>query len=282
MRLAQIYAALQSEPLFCQPGYRETLLGLLTDHAALDAAEFKHKRTGAAKSGSQLEIEEPEIRNGIWIEPVGGPIGQGFGEFEKGAGCVDVDDICAELDEAEANDEVTNIVMNFDTPGGMVRGTPECGKRILAVEKPIYAWSRGSISSAGYWLASCCDGIFCTPTADIGCIGVCTSFMDVSKMAEAAGIKVKVFGSGTYKGMGQPGTSLTAEQEIFMKGRTMELAQMFYDHVRARRGAIKDADMQGQTFKGASALPGQSALDKGFVDGVFDTYAELEKFLVLI
>ena len=273
MKLAQILSTLKTEPLFCAAGYRETLLEILESHANLSAADYKHKRTGSAKSGDNLEVEQMEVVNGIARIPVGGPIGQGFGEFEKGAGCVDVDDICAELDEAEADDEVETILMNFDTPGGMVQGTPECGNRILAVEKPIYAWTRGQMASAGYWLASCCDGIFCTPTSQVGSIGVCMSFMDLSKMADMAGIKVKVFGSGTFKGMGQPGTSLTAQQEIFLQQRVMSMAQTFYDHVRAQRGAIADADMQGQSFTGVQAK------EKGFVDDVMQNMKELESFL---
>jgi len=274
MRLAQIISTLKTEPLFCASGYRETLLEILDQHAVLSAADYKHQRTGKAKSGSELDIEQMEVKNGIAYVPVGGPLGQGFGEFEKGAGCVDVDDICAELDEAEADDDVKSILIVFDTPGGMVMGTPECGNRILAVEKPIYAWTRGTMASAGYWLASCTGGIFCTPSSQIGSIGVCSSFMDLSKMADMVGIKVKSFGSGTYKGMGTPGTSLTAQQEIFLQNRVMTLAQNFYEHVRAQRGAVKDEDMQGQCFSGTDAMA------KGLVDGVYNSLSELEAFLI--
>lgn len=277
MRLAQIHSVLKTEPLFCVPGYRETLLEILEQHAQLSAADYEMARTGKAKSGSELDLDQMEVKNGIAYIPVGGPIGQQLGEFEKGAGCVDVDDISAELDEAEEDDEVKTIVMVFDTPGGMVMGTPECGNRILAVDKPIYSWSRGQMASAGYWLGSCTNGIFCTPTAQIGSIGVCSSFLDLSRMAEMAGIKVKSFGSGTYKGMGTPGTSLTAEQEIFLKNRVMTLAQNFYEHVqtqRAHAGPIAAADMQGQTFSGTEALA------KGLVDGVYQNLAELEAFLI--
>jgi len=264
---------LRTEPLFCAAGYRETLLDIIDSHALLSAQDYKHSRTGKAKSGSDLEIAQMEVVNGMAIIPVGGPIGMNLGEFEKGAGAVDVDDICAELDQAEEDDEVQAILMNFDTPGGMVMGTPECGARILAVEKPIYAWTRGQMCSAGYWLASCTNGIFCTPSASVGSIGVCMSFMDLSKLADNAGIKVKSFGSGTYKGMGTPGTSLTAEQEIFLKNRVQMLAQQFYDHVRAQRGPIPAEVMQGQSFTGAQAL------ELGLVDGTMNTFEELATFL---
>jgi ClpP class serine protease len=64
--------------------------------------------------------EDYQVINGVAIIPIGGPIGQGLGEFEKGAGAVDVDDVRAELDEAEEDEEVHTILLNFDTPGGMV------------------------------------------------------------------------------------------------------------------------------------------------------------------
>lgn len=273
MKLAKILATLTSEPLLCTNEYRTALLEMFNQHATLTRDDYRAARTGKARSGSALELEQMEIINGIAHIPIGGPIGMGLGEFEKGAGAVDVDDIAAELEEADQNDEVESIILNIDSPGGMVAGTPELGKKIEAVEKPIYAFTRGTMASAAYWLACSTDGIFATPSADIGCIGVCCSFMDLSKMADMAGIKVKVFGSGDYKGMGTPGTSLTPKQEMFIQQRIMDLAEMFYKQVRDNRGAIEDGDMQGQTFKG------QSALDKGFIDAVVQDRRELVGFL---
>ena len=273
MKLIQIRSILTNEPLFSKGGYRETLLEMLDSHASMTKEDYKHSRTGRAKSGEDLEVEQMEVEDGIATIPIGGPIGQGLGEFEKGAGAVDVDDVRAELDEAEEDDEVKTIILNFDSPGGMVQGTPELGQRILEVEKPVYAWSRGQMCSAAYWLGCCTNGVFCTPTASIGSIGVCMSFMDLSRMADMAGIKVKIFGSGTYKGMGTPGTSLTAQQEVFLQNRMMQLAETFYNHVREQRGAIADGDMQGQCFQG------QEAVDKGFVDGLMNNKGELEAFL---
>lgn len=273
MKLAKILSILKDEPLFCSAEYRTTLLDLFQQHADLSKLDFKATRTGMAKSGSELEVEQMEVRGSVAIIPVGGPIGQGFGEFEKGAGCVDVDDIRDEMQEALENDEVENVILNFDTPGGMVTGTPELGQDILDYEKPIYAFTRGKMCSAGYWLAASCNGIFATPSADVGCIGVCAAVMDVSRMADMAGIKVKVFSSGIYKGMGTQGTSLTAQQEVFYQQRTMELANIFYAQVRGQRGQIDDADMQGQTFKG------QQALEKGFIDDIMPNLDKLVSFL---
>jgi signal peptide peptidase SppA len=275
MRLAQILTTLQSEPLLCDNGYRIALLELFNQHQSLDRTEFKNKRTGQAKSGSELDVEDAEIRDGIAIIPVGGPMAIDLGEFEKGAGAVDMDDIASEIDEAETDDSVEAIILNFDSPGGTFNGTFELCDRIAQVEKPIYAFTRGTMCSGAYALACACDGIFATKSARVGNIGVYTTIMDLTGVAEKAGIKVKVFASGPIKGMATPGTPLTAEQEMFLKQNVVNMANVFYSHVRQTRGSITDADMGGQWYSG------DEAVNRGFVDGILPDIGDLEEFLRL-
>lgn len=273
MRLAQILHTLQHEPLLCGNDYRATLLNLLVEHQTLDRAEFQHKRTGMARSGQELDVDEPEIRDGVSIIPVGGPVAIGLGEFEKGAGAVDMDDIAAELSEADANDEVSSIILNFDSPGGMVQGTFELCNVIAAVEKPVYAFARGKMCSAAYAMACACDGIFATQSATVGNIGVYGTVNDLSRMAEAAGIKVKVFSSGPIKGIGVPGTSLTPQQEMFLQQDVMEKAKTFFNLVSERRPMIAEEEMGGQFYSG------QTAVERGFVDSLVSGLDELVDFL---
>lgn len=269
MKLAQILTTLQNDPLLCDNAYRFALLELFQQHAALDKAEFQFKRSGKARSGSELDVEEAEVHDGVCIIPVGGPMGIGLGEFEKGAGAVDMDDLVSELDEAEESDQVQSIILNFDSPGGTVNGTFELCNRIMAVEKPIYSFSRGLCCSAAYAAACATDGIFGTCGGTFGNIGVYTTFVDMSQAAANAGIAVKVFSSGPIKGAGIPGTSMTLEQQVFLQARVMGMAKTFQDHVRARRGGISDADMGGQYFSG------EEAGDRGFIDGMVNDIDEL-------
>lgn len=273
MKLAQILHILQNEPLLCDNAYRQTLLDLFIDHATMERAEFKHKRTGMARSGSELEVEEAEVHDGIAVIPVGGPVAINLGEFEKGAGAVDMDDVAAEISEAEDNDEVNAIILNFDSPGGTVQGTWELYDRIIEVDKPIYAFTRGQMCSAAYALGCACDGIFATQSGTVGNIGVYTTFKDLSQQASKLGIGVKVFSSGPIKGIGIPGTSLSLEQEVFMQERVMQMAKIFKDNVRNRRSGISDDDMGGQYYSG------DKAGERGFVDGIVRNLAELEAHL---
>lgn len=263
MNLVKMLSVLTAEPLLMDNSRREALLQLLNDHAQMSGVEFARTRTGVNQCGDRVELESMEVECGVAFIPVGGPIGMGLGAMEKGAGCVDVADIEADLDEAEFDDDVKSIALVFDSPGGMVSGTPELGDRIRAVEKPIWSFSNGGlIASAAYWLASATDGIFCTRSCDVGSIGVCAPFIDQSRAMEMKGVKVKVFASGKYKGMGTPGTVLTAEQEMLIQQRIMKIAEEFYAHVRANRTDVADDTMQGQVFKSAEAM------DRGLIDHI--------------
>ncbi len=230
------------------------------------------ERQGTDYCGEAIEIPQAELIDGISYIPIGGPIGRGLGSFEKGAGCVDVQDLEDELDTAENDPNCRGAILSFDTPGGMYSGTPELADCIAQFTKPIMAWIPGCCASAGYWLAASCDAIFASKSADIGCIGVYCYLLDQSARYAAAGVKPVVVSSGIYKGMGAPGTSFTDAQMQHLQDRVNEMAAEFYAHVQQSRPDVNQSDLQGQTFKASSART------KGFIDDILasiDAVAEL-------
>ncbi len=280
MKYARILETLTVEPLLITPGARDALLKLFEDHARMTSAEWAVRleaaqRTGVGPCGEKVELESMTVDDrGIAHIPIGGPLGMKLGGFEKGAGAVDFLDIQRDLAEADADAAVKGIILHFDSPGGTVSGTPETADKIQAVDKPIFAWSEGgTIASAAYWLASAADGIWTTRSALVGSIGVYTAYLDMSEMARMRGIKVKMFSSGKYKGMGQPGTALTEAQESYIMEHVLNTAQDFYDHVRQQRGDVPDEVMQGQVFRAPEAL------NAGLVDEIVGDVGTLVDFL---
>ena len=79
--------------------------------------------------------------------------------------------------------------------------------------------------------------------------------------------------SGKFKGMGVPGTSLTSDQEQLLQDGVMELAEQFYEHMRACRGDVPDEAMQGQTFRASDAI------ENGLADEMVEDLDELKQFL---
>lgn len=263
MKYHEIIRALTEEPLLITPEAHAALVRLFDEHRSLDAAEFHAKREGVDACGNEVDLEQMEIKDGIAFIPIAGPIGRGFGKFEKGAGAVDVADLSSEMREAEENSTVKGVFLDIDSPGGMVSGTPEFAEVIERFSKPVYAFTGGDMCSAAYWIGATADKVLATKSSDVGSIGVYMPFMDLSKMAEQRGIKVDVISSGKFKGLGVPGTSLTADHRQFLKARVEEIAAMFSRHVWEHRGMGVDAeDMQGQVFIA------DSALEKKLIDAV--------------
>lgn len=224
-------------------------------------------------TGQSVAVPEMEIEDGIAYIPVNGPIGRGLNKFDRAFGSVDVADIETDLIEADADESVRAAILLIDSPGGMYSGTPELGDFISEFDKPVYSFVNGCCASGALWLAAATDGIFATRSSAIGSVGVYSVFSDYSKLAEMAGIKVRVFSSGNYKGMGIPGTSLTESQEKLIQDRILEMADTFYEHMRANRKDVADADMQGQVFQG------DQAQRRGFIDGLMRTADELVEFI---
>lgn len=276
MKYHQILEALTTTPLLIAPATAESLRKMFEQHASMNAAEFEAARKGTGQCGEAVELEQMTVENGLACIPVNGALGIRLGSFEKGAGAVDYMDIMDDIKTAMADPAVQNIMLYFDSPGGMMSGLPETGRLIEECEKPIYAFvpAGGMCCSAAYWLASCCNGIFACPSAQIGSIGVYCAYTDMSKAAEARGLKVKVFSSGTYKGMGIAGTSLSEDQEKYLQDSVMELAEEFYEHViNARNGQVPDDAMQGQSFRA------EEALSNGLIDDVVRDEESIKAFL---
>jgi signal peptide peptidase SppA len=267
MRLAALLATLQEEPLLITPSYHAVLLRLLNEHASLDPAQFRAAREGENLSGDKIEIPQAELIDGITYIPIGGPIGVGLGKFEKGAGCVDCDDLTDELESAEENDQCQAILFDIDSPGGMFQGTPELADRIAQCPKTTGAFTAGMECSAAIWLASSCDYSFASKSADIGSIGVYCYLLDTSERYAAQGLKPEVIASGKYKGMGAPGIPLSADQRQHLQDRINESAEMFYQHIERMRPGVSREDMQGQTFKA------ETAVARGLIDYVVPNLA---------
>jgi signal peptide peptidase SppA len=271
VKLHELIQQLYHEPSLITPGAHASIVQLV--ESRLGDGFFAVRKDGEGACGEKVKVEQMAVRNGIAYLPVGGAIGKNLTPFDRGSGAVDVNDLTNELAESEENDKVKGIILMFDSPGGMVTGTPELARVIERVKKPIYAFTEGMIASAAYWLASATDGIFATETANIGSIGVYVPFHDLTGMAEKKGIKVELIKTGKYKGMGYPGTPLTDDQRSHLQSRVDEIFTMFKTHVTAHRPKVKAETMQGQTFLG---YPAQQA---GLIDAVVETVAEVEALI---
>lgn len=189
------------------------------------------------------------------IIPIRGVITSGLPAIYRMVGYSDTAQISAWLAAAVADPSVTQILLCIDSPGGMVTGTPELAAEVAAADliKPVYAHTAGMIASAAYWIASQARAIYCTPSSEIGCIGVYQITYDQSKYLEANGIRATMFKSGDLKASGHPDFPLTESQAAFLQAEIDALGALFRETVVSKRSTVELDTMRGQSFLGTQA-----------------------------
>lgn len=212
----------------------------------------------------------------IAIIPITGILMRGVAGLESW-GLADYETITDAVCDADGDDNIDAIVLVIDSPGGGVMGCQEAAAAIAGVTKPLMVFTSGLLCSAAYWLAASADMIVATPSSAVGSIGVYRPFWDMSSMLQQAGIAVQVFSSGSQKGAGYPGTSLTSEQAALVQSQVDAAASTFWADVLTSRTGVDLSLMDGRDVRGSEAV------DLGLLDLVANDFGEaVSAFLLTI
>jgi signal peptide peptidase SppA len=238
---------LTQEPWAIAPEAMDGIIGLAMDMAA-------------GKLFTLPQSEAPQsimsVADGVATISITGPLLPTTDEFDRVMlGATSLDEVRSTVESAAADPAVTSIVLNIDSPGGTVRGTPEAADAIYEASKvkPVSAHTSGTMASAAYWLGSQATSVSMTRSASVGSIGVMVPHIDQSKRAEMLGVKVELFTTGKFKAAGFPGTSLTESQRELIQERIDQVFGEFKSAVTRQGRKIPAEAMQGQTFYGPQA-----------------------------
>jgi signal peptide peptidase SppA len=170
--------------------------------------------------------------------------------------------------EAMADPAVAGILIDCDSPGGSVTGTPELAAEVLKARgvKPVYGFINGLAASACYWVASACEAIYSTPSGSTGSIGVYTAHTDASEAMKKAGLSQEYISAGKYKTEGSPNGPLQPEARAFIQSQIDSFYNSFAGDVARGRG-VTAAAVRGGYGQGRCLLADE-ALKAGLIDGV--------------
>ena len=129
----------------------------------------------AAKLGRELQNSyRLEMRDGIAVLPVVGPLFRYANLFTQVSGASSYELLAKDFTQAVENPDVKAIVLNIDSPGGEVNGCAEFADMIHEARgvKPIIAYASGDAASGAYWIAAAADEIVVSKTSALGSIGV--------------------------------------------------------------------------------------------------------------
>ena len=175
------------------PATTEVLAGIDTDKVTREA----RRQSATSVSGG-----------GIAVLPLYGVITQRGNMIEdvSGPGSVSTQKFAAALRQALADESVSQILIDIDSPGGSVYGVAELADEIVAAraQKPIVAIANSLAASAAYWIGCSASEFYVTPGGEVGSIGVWQAHFDYSQALAAEGVTPTLISAGTYKVEGNP------------------------------------------------------------------------------
>ncbi|NQT41300.1 MAG: S49 family peptidase [Planctomycetes bacterium] len=145
----------------------------------------------------------PRVAGSIAVIPVTGVLSPRGPEGLLGLlfGGTGMDALGVAVDEMAANEAVGGIVLDIDSPGGTVSGTPELAEKIRQARavKPVVAVANHTAASGAFWLGSQAEHFYATPSAEVGSVGVLAIFEDDTEAMAKEGIKLIIISAGKYK-----------------------------------------------------------------------------------
>ena len=189
---------------------------------------------------------------------------------------IDYKSLAMAIESLEADETISRIVLDINSVGGAVNGLFDMTEMIKAVEKPIYAYTSGTLASASYTIASATDAIYGTESANIGSVGVYMSFMDDSEYLKKQGIKeITFYGQNSDKKNLDPESK---EGKEVYQAEINEMEDILVRNIAKYRGVTSEDVLAN--FGHGLMFRGNEALSRGMIDGVvsnFDEFIEIIK-----
>lgn len=211
--------------------------------------------------------------NGIAVLPIFGIISHRMNLMTQMSGGTSIEKFMKEFRAAMADQSIGTIVMDMESPGGTVFGTPEAADEIFAAraQKRIVAVADTYAASGAYWLATAAEEISVMPSGQVGSIGVYTVHDDFSKRLEMEGIKTTYISAGKFKTEGNPDQPLTEEARAAIQAEVDAYYEIFIKAVARGRG-VKPSEVRAGFGEGRMVLA-KDAIKMGMADRI-ETFDE--------
>lgn len=266
----RIISAIRDQPWLITPSAHSSLVAALEAHVNADFMAAS-QTAGLFNLAYQPSYDLPQ---GVALVSASGVVGKRLSNLETACGGMDINALVSSIEQAAFSPGIKTVVIDWNSPGGVVTGVQEAGDAIREISKKraIISYTENMMCSCAQWLASNSTSIYAAASAQMGAIGVYLMLLDKSAALEADGIKVNPISAGKWKLMGSSHRAATPEEEAMMKEQVVALHEQFKKVVSRGRTVDPNA-MEGQV------LTGTQALKAGIIDGIYPNLGALIKKL---
>lgn len=216
---------------------------------SVEAAQVRRAAASSAPGVAVLPLYGVVAHRAHMVANVSGPGGTSTELFGRS------------LRAALADEQVGAILLDVDSPGGSVAGTPELVDLIYQSRgqgKPIVASANAHAASAAYWIGSAADEFVVTPSGSVGSIGVLAAHEDRSEAAAKEGRRITYVTAGKYKAEGNPHEPLTDEARAEVQRMVDHAYGVLVESIARNRGvsvqAVREGYGEGRMFHAKQAL----------------------------
>jgi len=205
-----------------------------------------------------------DIQGRIAIVPISGTLVSKSAALRPYSGMTGYNGIVSRVAAAINDPDVDGILLDMDTPGGMVAGGFDAADIIarLRSQKPIWSLANDMNCSAGQLLASACSRRLVTQTAKAGSIGVLMAHSNYAGNLEQAGVDITLIYAGAHKVDGNPWEALPKEVRATFQAKMNAIRQSFAEKVSGYTGISVQAVLDTE----AAVYTGQESIDAGLSD----------------
>jgi signal peptide peptidase SppA len=274
--LPHIASLALNEPLLIEPAYARVFfcalgkqlgVGRLIDSATNTIFGSDQMGEVAASYGpGRATVSDGgyDVQNRIAILPISGSLVSRSAYLRPYSGMTGYNGIVSRLQAAISDPGVDGILLDMDTPGGMVAGGFDAADMIARLRdiKPIWSLANDMTCSAGQLLSSACSRRLVTQTAKTGSIGVLMGHSNYAGNLEQEGIEITLIFSGAHKVDGNPWGKLPEDVRDTFQQKMDAIRQTFAEKVSAYTGLSVKAVLDTE----AAVYTGKESITVGLAD----------------
>ncbi len=268
MRNLQLLSWAASQIWAIDSTFADMAMQLLLHHGGLQAElpPASHGFTAKSEGGSGANTNT----SGIAVIPMQGTIAHRIAQVEGASlpNGVSSERLGIWFDSAMVDAKIATIVLDINSAGGAVSGTPELAAKIYAArgKKRIIAIANSDAASAAYWIGSAASEFYVTPSGRVGSIGVLAVHQDFSAKMQAQGVKTTFIYAGENKVLGNGLEPLSEAAANSIQTQVNGLYDEFLATIAKHRGT--SSEKVSQAYGKGAMLSSAEALLAGAVDGI--------------
>lgn len=179
------------------------------------------------------------------------------------------DKIVEGMRDAFEDEKTKGVILRINSPGGSPVQSGYVYREILRLREkypdtPLYAVISDMGASGAYYIASAADAIYADKASIVGSIGVLVNGFGFVQTLEELGVERRLLTAGEHKGILDPFSPMSEQDQVFIKGLLGKLHDQFIAAVKeGRKNKLKD----DPTIFSGLFWTGEEGLELGLVDG---------------